>query len=283
LLPANGGRFVYVMPWHHALLIGSAEGEFNSSKDSLYATSGEVAFLLDSVNAYIAPGQKLSTSDVSATISGLKAQVVSTLDSSAVASKADYTIYESTDALISVVGARLTNYRMIAEEIMERLANKHSWLDKGRANTELAMLGGWNDKDEFPTKSTEIEIKARKLSIDPASIQHLISNYGAEAEHVVDLVEKQASLNQRIIPDFPVIMAEVPFAVVGEMTVSLQDFMLRRTRLGLLNHKQAIAAASRVAEEMAKTLGWDSYRSKVEVSAFEQEIIERKEEAGAVG
>jgi glycerol-3-phosphate dehydrogenase len=145
------------------------------------------------------------------------------------------------------------------------------------------MLGGWNNRDEYPTKSTEIEIKARKLSIDPASIQHLISNYGAEAEHVVGLVEKQSSLNQRIIPDFPVIMAEVPFTVIGEMTVSLQDFMLRRTRLGLLNHKQAIAAASRVAEAMGKILGWDSYRSKVEVSAFEQEIIERKEEAGAIG
>ena len=271
LLPDSRGRFVYVLPWHHALLVGAAENPYSGDLDQPRSSQEEIAYLLSVVNTYT-EHQELDFGDVKASFSGLRADVCVQSETTSPDSQ-EYAIFETAPDLFSVVGAKLNNYRLMAQELMDKLSARHAWLNKGGAAPAAAMLGGWSGKQEFLQKSTAIETRARGQSIDPAAIEHLISSYGSESEHVVDLVERQPALNQRIIADYPVIMAEVPFAVAHEMTVSLQDFFLRRTRLGLLNHKAALAAAPRVAHLMGQILAWDEYRLQMELSALKQELL----------
>lgn len=277
LLPEKEGRFVYVLPWHHAILIGSAvTSAYHGEFEQLRSSQDEIDHLLSVVNGYCQPDHQLNRSDVKSSFSKLTARL-KTASEHEDSHLQEHAFFESSSGLCSVIGVKLSNYRIIAQELMERLAAKNAWLGRVPANTELAMLGNWSQKEDYAAKCMALEIKSKRLSIDPASIDHLISNYGAEAEHVLELIEGQAALKERIVPDFPVIMAEVPYSIVGEMTISLQDFMLRRCRLGMLNHKQALAAAPRVAELMGKILSWDSYRLKLELSAFEQEISQLNE------
>jgi glycerol-3-phosphate dehydrogenase len=282
ILPGKEGEFVSVLPWQHALLIGAAETPYSGDADQPRSAQKEIDYLLSVLNSYM-EHQHINTSDVKASFAGIRAKICPAADKPGDTSFSEHTIIESEGGLLSVVGSMLSNCQTIAAELMEKLALKDPPLTMTPAGRAQSMLGGWKNKEEFPQRSSTIEIKARRLSIDPASIRHLIESYGAEAEHIVNLVESEPSLNQRIIPDFPVIMAEIPFSATGEMTVSLQDFFFRRTRLALLNHKLVLEASPRVADLLGRTLGWDSYRTKIEISALEQEMFERDEEADPVG
>jgi glycerol-3-phosphate dehydrogenase len=86
------------------------------------------------------------------------------------------------------------------------------------------------------------------------------------------MVEKDSSLNARICPDFPPIMAEVPFGVINEMAVSLEDLMCRRMRLGIIHQKQCLEAAPKVAALIQIMLGWDNQRTDLELGALERKL-----------
>jgi glycerol-3-phosphate dehydrogenase len=282
LLPAAEGRFVYVLPWHHMLLIGAAESACSDDPDGQRAAKDEIAYLLRVVNSYT-DSQRLGAGDVKASFAGVRVQLRQESSKAERAGVARHAIFESDGGLFSLVGTAPVNYRAATEELLGRIQSRHPWLTRSPSKPARTILGGWESRAEFPQKSSAIEIKARRQSIDPASIQHLISNYGSGAEKIVDLVEKQPSLNQRIIADFPVIMAEVPFTITNEMAISLQDFFLRRTRLGLLNEKLACESAPAVAALMGEMLGWDDYRRRIEVSALAQEISETAQIAESAG
>ena len=286
LLPASEGRFVYVLPWHHALLIGATESVYNGDLNHARCSKDEIDYLLNTVNGYTET-HKLNASDVKASFTGLRARLSFDSEPASSASagakqKEEWIVAESVDGLFSVVSEKFDNYRIFAGEVLDLLVSRVSGLSKLPAKTGQEMLGGWAGKEDFLTRSAAIELKARRLQIEPATIQHLIANYGAEAEPIVDLVEKQDSLKDRIVSDFPPILAEIAYTVVAEMAVSVQDFLLRRTRLGMLNNKQALKAAPQVADMMGTLLGWDAYRCKVEIQALESVMFEQQEEAGAV-
>jgi glycerol-3-phosphate dehydrogenase len=69
-------------------------------------------------------------------------------------------------------------------------------------------------------------------------------------------------------------LAEIPFSVRNEMVVSLEDMLMRRLRLGMLDQKQCLDVAPIVAEIMADELGWDRIREKLELSTFEKLLQE---------
>lgn len=287
LLPARDGSFVYVLPWHHALLIGATESIYKGDLNHPRCNKDEIDYLLQTVNTYTET-HKLNGSDIKSSFAGLKARLCLDADltgpssSSGSIKRQEWIIGETTNGLFSVISEKFDNYRVFAAELMDLVVAKVPGLSKLPARTGQEMLGAWDNKEDFLARSTAIETKARRLSIEPGTIQHLIANYGSEAEAIVDLIEKQDSLKDRIISDFPPVLAEVAYTVVAEMAVSLQDFMLRRTRLGVLNNKRAMAAAPQVAEIMAALLSWDAYRTKLEIQALESAMFEQHEEANTV-
>ena len=74
------------------------------------------------------------------------------------------------------------------------------------------------------------------------------------------------------MPDLPDLLVEAPFAAVREQARSLEDVLLRRTRLGLLDARTLCAPGSpqarRVAEAMAAELGWEPGRVDAELSLW---------------
>ncbi len=130
------------------------------------------------------------------------------------------------------------------------------------------MLGGWLDKEDYLTSTALISSRARKLSLDPATIDHLTSTYGKDALSVLDLVEADSDLKERICPEFPPLMAEIIHCVQSEMAISLEDFLARRIRLAMLQHKLCLEAAPKVALKMQSLLQWDENRLDAELQAL---------------
>lgn len=276
-LPTPDGRYVFVIPWHRALLVGTTDTAYEGSLDNPLATEAEIQYLLDSVNQYAREDRQLKRTDVIASWAGLR-PLVNNLDASKVHNQTntsnmsrEHHLFEGKGGIVGLIGGKLTNYRILAEQAVNRAIAKLSHeqvTSLSPSSTDRIMLGGWDNKDDYLTTSAEISARARRNSIEPATIDHLIASYGKDAFKVIELVEADSYLNKRVCPDFPPIMAEVVYNVKHEMAQSLEDILFRRMRLGMIHQQQCLAAATKVARCVQGVLGWDETRTAAELKAL---------------
>lgn len=280
-LPTFDKRYVFVVPWQRALMIGTTDSLYQGKLENPLPNSDEIDYLLSAVNGYCRE-RKLNRSDIIASWAGLRPLVKSNLNIGLDSHKSAtevisrrYSIIDGPGGIVSLIGGKLTNYRIMARDVVNTTLTKLPD-DPARklmtSRTERMMLGGFPNKQVFLTATAAIAAKARKLSIEPATLDHLISSYGMDAQVIVDIVEHNAALSERICPDFPNIMAEVTFCIRNEMAVSLEDVLLRRTRLGILHQIQCQRAAPKVAALMQRLLSWDDARTALEISALERSL-----------
>ena len=107
----------------------------------------------------------------------------------------------------------------------------------------------------------------------------LASRYGHAAYEVLALAAERGELAQPIVPGLPDLLAEVALATRREQARSIGDVLLRRTRLGLLAARKlstdrpdgVAGPVRRVADILARELGWSAERVARELERFEDE------------
>ena len=301
-LPTNDGRYVFVVPWQKALMVGTTDIGYEGPLDNPVATGEEVDYLLGILNSYRKSGNKnnpdaqLTRADVIATWAGLRPLVGGEHDGSSgnnpdqngsknskdseetATISREHLLFEGPYGVIGLIGGKLTNYRMLAIHVVDmalkQLVNQDSkYHGFKQSKTDKIMLGGWSDKTDFLTSTAQISAQSRKLSLDPATIDHLIATYGKDALKVIELVEQTPALSERICPDFPPIMAEVPYCLNNEMAISLEDILSRRIRLGFVHQGQCLESAPKVARLIQNLSYWDSQRAAIELDQFERSLL----------
>ena len=105
--------------------------------------------------------------------------------------------------------------------------------------------------------------------IDPEVAQHLSQSYGDRASHVLQLGERYI---RRLSPNHPVLEAEVLYCIENEFCETVEDFVERRCHLAFLDVNAALAAIPKVADLMAKKLGWSYYRKAIEIKKARDSI-----------
>jgi glycerol-3-phosphate dehydrogenase len=291
-LPTGDNRYAFVIPWQRALMIGTTDTPYGGSLNSPLPNADEIDYLLSTVNHYSSK-RKLNRSDVIASWAGLRplVKIEKNSQNSQAADVAnepfdqskdknnstskisrEHQIFDGPNGIIGVIGGKLTNYRQMSIEVIDRLLDKFPALikpERKTSRTNRLMLSGWLDKQDFLTVTATIVARARRLYVEPATIEHLLSAYGKEAQNILDIIEREPHLNERICPDFPPIMAEIPHCVTQEMAVSLEDVMARRIRLAMLHHAQCLESAPKVARLMQQLLLWDEARFNAELDALQ--------------
>lgn len=80
--------------------------------------------------------------------------------------------------------------------------------------------------------------------------------------------ETDARMRERIIPELPYILAEMPHAVEEEHACTLADLLIRRTHIAFETEDNGRAAARRVAAVIAPLLGWDVAQIDRQLEAY---------------
>lgn len=102
--------------------------------------------------------------------------------------------------------------------------------------------------------------------------EHLVTTYGGQAWEVCELSQStQAKFGDTIVPGFPYIEAEVIYAC-REYACTIEDILSRRTRLAFLNKEAASEAVPKVAQIMAKELGWTNDVTAKQIAAATQYV-----------
>jgi glycerol-3-phosphate dehydrogenase len=109
-------------------------------------------------------------------------------------------------------------------------------------------------------------------------VTHLLDRYGSLIEEILELIAHDSSLAERIIPELPYLKAEILHAATHEGALSVEDVLLRRTRISFEAFDGGADAAKEVAKIIGEPLGWGAKERSASVSAF-LAVIEKEEEA----
>ncbi|HJT91084.1 MAG TPA: glycerol-3-phosphate dehydrogenase/oxidase [Mycobacterium sp.] len=232
-IPGSINRFVFAMPEQlgRVYLGITDEDAPGPIPDVPEPTSGEITFLLDTVNSAL--GVALGRDDVIGAYAGLR-PLVDTGEGRTADLSRDHAVVDSPSGAISVIGGKLTEYRYMAEDVLDRAVELRG-LAAGECRTRNLPLVGAPSNPVATLKSpTEL----------PSS---LVARYGAEAPNVIGAASCERP-TEPVADGIDVIRAEFEYAVTHEGALTADDIVDRRTRIGLVETDRDRVLA--VAEEL---------------------------------
>ncbi|MEM1378466.1 MAG: glycerol-3-phosphate dehydrogenase [Pseudomonadota bacterium] len=254
----SDGRIIFAIPYEkNFTLIGTTDEEHSDPDEKPVCTPQETDYLLDFASQYFA--KPVTWDDIVWTYSGVR-PLYDDGATSATAATRDYVLSLDDDAgapLLSVFGGKITTYRKLAEAAMEKLS---PFFEKvGPAWTKGAPLPG-GDFAVGGVVELRTRIRTRFPFIDEAWADRLVRYYGTEAFDVLGAAQTEADLGESFGAN--VTAAELDWAVKSEWVRDADDFLWRRTRLGLVMTQ---AEADKVANYLRKRTS-AGFRSTAEES-----------------
>jgi glycerol-3-phosphate dehydrogenase len=254
-------RLFFVIPWQNYSLIGTTDTDYTGDLDAVGAEANDVAYLLKEVQR-IFPDVK--SSDIFYTSAGLRALARSKSRKPGDVSRShklvDHEREDGIGGFVSVLGGKITAYRAVAEQTVDLVCHKLS--AKAQCTTAEAPLPG---APIVPQQSLQQAANERGLSSD--TVAHLASLYGSRFSQVLDILNRNPKGAQRLCPHCQDILAQVQHAVEQEGALTIEDFLLRRSAVGL-SPCQGLDALNSVASEMGRLLGWSDAEQQRQVDAY---------------
>jgi glycerol-3-phosphate dehydrogenase len=112
------GRVMFILPAGEFTIVGTTDTDYFGALDQVRATREDVAYLLEAANHYL-PATALSAGDVVAAWAGIRPLVASNAATTAAVSR-EHAITPGPNGLLSVSGGKLTTYRLMAQQIVDR-------------------------------------------------------------------------------------------------------------------------------------------------------------------
>jgi glycerol-3-phosphate dehydrogenase len=218
-IPGEINRFVFAMPEQlgRVYLGLTDEDAPGPLPDVPEPTPQEIKFLLDTVNTAL--DVALTADDVIGAYAGLRPLIDTGAGRTADVSR-EHAVVESPSGVISVIGGKLTEYRYMAEDVLDRAVELRGLTAAACRTRDLPLVGA-------PTNPVATERVTADL---PAS---LVARYGAEAPNVVAAATCDRP-TEPVADGIDVIRAEFEYAVTHEGALTVDDIVDRRTRIGLV-------------------------------------------------
>lgn len=156
--------------------------------------------------------------------------------------------------LITIAGGKLTTFRHMAEETVNKLLDINKILEAQPCVTRGMMFEGAHNYTSMLYRTI-----SQNYGIEEQVATHLCQTYGDKVYEVLKLCkstgQKFPVIGHRLHPDFPFLEAEVRYAVKEYARIPA-DILARRTRLSLLDARAARQVLPRIVAIMAEELKW---------------------------
>ena len=247
-LQGTDGRIIFAIPYEGQFtLIGTTDKDHPDSATPPVCTDEEADYLLDFASQYFATA--LTRDDIVWRYSGVR-PLYDDGASSATAATRDYVLKLDDNAgapLLNIFGGKITTYRKLAEAAMVKIApclgNSH-----GAWTADAPLPGG----DFAPDRVDALveKLRATYAFLDQGWALRLIRAYGTEAFDVLGNAQNITDLGAHF--GNTVTAAELDWAIAREWVGTGEDFLWRRTRLGLvMSDTEAEAVDAHIREATA--------------------------------
>jgi glycerol-3-phosphate dehydrogenase len=229
-IPGALNRFVFAMPEQlgRVYLGITDEDAPGPIPDMPQPTPEEVTFLLGTVNTAL--DVALGPDDVIGSYAGLRPLIDNGAGDTADVSR-EHAVVESDNGVLSVIGGKLTEYRYMAEHVLDRAVTLRGLSATPCRTRNLPLVGA-------PANPVSTLRSAADL---PSS---LVARYGAEAPNVIASATCGRP-TEPVADGIDVTRAEFEYAVTHEGAMTVDDVLDRRTRIGLVtaDRERALPAA----------------------------------------
>jgi glycerol-3-phosphate dehydrogenase len=193
--------------------------------DDPIASEADETFLLSVLSRVL--DSPVTPQDVLGSFAGLRPLLAGADGPTADLSR-DHRILERPDGLLTIVGGKLTTYRRMAEDVVDRVAARRGLEVRSRTASQ-------------PLVGAASRARLRGL---PASAWS-VSRYGTEAVEVEALLRERPELAAPVVEGSAHRLVELEWGVRHEGAIGVADLLDRRTRIGLVDSQRR--AAERVA------------------------------------
>jgi glycerol-3-phosphate dehydrogenase len=255
------GRLFFVMPWLDYTLIGTTDTDYSGDLDAVCAEEADVAYMLAGIREVF---PKLREDDVIYTMAGLRslAHIGGERASNITREHKvlDHKKRDGIEGLVSVLGGKITAYRAVAKDAVDTVCRKLG-VKTACTTAEVPLPGA------PAVPQVKMAHAARESSLPLNTVRHLAALYGSRFSQILDLVQHDKRGGQRLCPHCPDLLAQVQHSVKEESALTVADFLLRRSAVGLMSC-QGLDAVETVAQEMGRLLKWSQAEQRRQVGAY---------------
>lgn len=234
MISSLDGRVMFCLPAGAHTIIGTTDTWTDESPEDVHASMADVEYLLRSANSYF-PSARLTSDDVVSAWAGIR-PLVATQSKNPTAASREHSIVTDESGVISVTGGKLTTYRSMAAEIVDRVQLALGQTVRS-SPTDRVLLAG-SDRDEEMSRLTQQNQTWARTLADNLS-------YTA---------------------------ADLIYAVKHEMAKTLSDLLIRRTHLAFETRDHGKSVASLAADLVAPLLDWDQDTKRARISEYNADV-----------
>ncbi len=256
---------LFIIPFGEFWLIGTTDTAWTLDLAHPAACTGDIDYLLDQVNRLLA--KSLTRDDVVGVYAGLRPLVAGSQGATAQLSR-EHAISHPAPGMVTIAGGKFTTYRVMASDIVDAaLAERGGTMPVSRTE-DVPLVGseGWTKRWEDRARTAE------DRGFPVATIEHLLRRHGSDTDRILDLVDADPDLGERLDPEAPYLRVELVWAARCEGALHLDDLLTRRTRLSIEVRDRGVAAAPEAARLVAPVLGWDEATIAREIEHYEARV-----------
>ena len=276
LLPSKqgDGRSMFAIPWGRQTILGTTDTPYDGALDGLSLTREDLDYVLAAGNAVFKRG--LSEQDVLGAWAGVRPLIKAGSDGGKMSDiSRRHTLVEGTGGLLTITGGKLTTYRRMAKDVVDRIVERDD--RKAKCRTDEIPLSGTRPVADLVAETTTT---ALTLGLSAEVAASLVRQCGETAGHVLSLVAAEPALGELLSPSAPHIAAEVVHAARSEGASTVDDVFSRRMRLSLRAWDAALPSALLAARLLARETGQDDIWALAQVDAYADEV---RAERGVLG
>lgn len=244
----SDGRVFFSVPQDGLLLIGTTDERYDGDPSEVQPTREDIDYLLEEGRTLL-PGLDIRRERIRYAYAGLRPlQKVKGGPEAAISRRhavIDHGRLGGAKGMYSVVGGKLSTFRPLALEVVERLTGRkpERW--------QAAPPAGWREQ-------------LLALGFEQPLRRHL-RRYGG-------LTPEVAALGDEVLcPHAPGIIGEIRFVARYEQAATVGDALLRRTGIGWASCR-GLCCHRRAAELLGEELGWSAADRERQVAAYESEV-----------
>lgn len=269
--PFKDKRMMFAIPREEKVYVGTTDTFYDKDQREPGVTMEDVTYILNAVNQ-VFDIEPLTLADIESSWSGVRPLIHEEGKSPSEISRKDE-IFHSETGLYSIAGGKLTGYRKMAEEIVDKvlkdLSQNEGYTYVPCATKHLTLsggdVGGGDGFAEFKARHIELGVNEYELTAEEAD--KLVQRYGSNVTAVYNY------LNQNQETRLPRIEAAMlQYGLEHEMTIHPIDFLLRRSSYMLFNMARCEEIYQDVINEMATYYDWSEEYQEQMIEETETEI-----------
>jgi glycerol-3-phosphate dehydrogenase len=252
---------LFVIPWGGHWIVGTTDTDWRLDRAHPAASAKDIEYLLGEVNTVLE--RPLSTSDIEGVFAGLRPLLAGEDESTSALSR-QHAVVEPMLGLMLVAGGKLTTYRVMAADVVDRAVRRLGDRAPRSRTDELPLLGA----DGYARLRRDPAALALRHGVAVDVVEHLLDRYGSLAPDVLRLLRDDPALARPMAGAPSYLAVEVAYATRAEGALHLEDVLSRRTRISIETAHRGVHSAVETARLMGAVLGWDAAHRRREVDNY---------------